>query len=469
MTEKPSALRSAVAAVSTPPGKGGVAVIRISGADARQIADGIFFPKSQKPLTSYPPRTQVYGEIRREDRRIDDGMATFFEAPHSFTGEDTAEISCHGGILVTAAVLETALLAGARMAEPGEFTRRAFLNGKLSLPEAEAIGDLLEAQSMSQVRLAAGEGKDRLAAAYAEIREELTAALGSIFARIDYPDEDLGELSIEEILRALRTADEKAGKLLDSYRTGRAVRFGIETAIVGKPNVGKSTLYNALLGRDAAIVTEIPGTTRDVLTEAVSLGEVMLRLSDTAGMREATDDPIEAIGVQRSKDKLASAELILALFDPSRPTDEEDGEVLRKIAASPAEKILIFTKSDLPEAEGFDRAAVEKLSENKIEISAKALPDEAREQLQKRVGELFTDGSLVIGQDAVLSSARQHAALRRAKDHLEAAIAAFSSGVEEDAAASELESALSAIAELDGRAVTEEVVANIFSRFCVGK
>ena len=320
-----------IAAVSTPPGKGGVAVIRISGEGARQTAERVFFPKNKKALGEHPPRTQVYGDIVGKDGRVDDGMATYFAAPRSFTGEDTVEICCHGGVLVTAAVLDAVLCAGARMAEAGEFTRRAFLSGKLSLTEAEAIGDLLEAKSMSQVRLAAGAGRDRLTAAIEELRAETLELLSALFARIDYPDEDLGPLPREQILARLSSIREKAAALLATYRTGRAIGAGIRTVIVGKPNVGKSTLYNALLGADAAIVTDIPGTTRDLLTETISLGEMTLRVSDTAGVRGKTDDPIEAIGMERTRAALGEAELVLALFDASRPTDGADASQLRYI------------------------------------------------------------------------------------------------------------------------------------------
>ena len=252
-----------IAAISTPPGKGGVAVIRMSGVGSPDIAEAVFQPISGKRIFDYPPRTQIYGYIIYNGEKIDDGMLTYFPSPSSYTGEDVVEVSCHGGVLVTRTVLEALLCAGARPAEAGEFTRRAFINGKLSLSEAEAIGTLLEAKSHEQICLSSLPARTKLNERVNEIRADITDIMSSIYARIDYPDEDLGEFSNEETVERLLLARKKLARLINTYRTGRAICEGISAVICGKPNVGKSTLYNLLLGEDAAIVTDIAGTTRD--------------------------------------------------------------------------------------------------------------------------------------------------------------------------------------------------------------
>ena len=274
-----------IAAISTPPGKGGVAVIRVSGDGAISIAERVFFPASGKSISAYPDRTQIYGYIKYNNESIDDGMLTVFKGPKSYTGEDTVEISCHGGMLITATVLEALFASGATPAEAGEFTQRAFINGKLSLSEAEAIGTLLEASTREQIRLASSDARAKLTHATEEIRSDITDVMSSIYARIDYPDEDLGEFTDEESARRLTAIRSNIKRLIDTYKTGHAINEGISTVICGKPNVGKSTLYNLLIGEDAAIVTDIAGTTRDVLEKTVSLGRVLIKLCDTAGVR----------------------------------------------------------------------------------------------------------------------------------------------------------------------------------------
>lgn len=454
----------AVVAVSTPPGKGGVALLRLSGEGALEIADRVFFPMDRTPLSAHPPRLQVYGRILSDGEPIDDGMATRFPAPHSYTGEDTVEITCHGGVLLTRSVLEALLAAGAEPAAAGEFTRRAFLNGKLSLTDAEAIGLLLDAESHAQLRLTERGARDRLSAALIRLEEELTHLLSSVYARIDYPEEDLGEFTDAETCEALCRIADETDKLLTTYRTGRAVSQGIPAVIAGKPNVGKSSLYNLLLGEDAAIVTSIPGTTRDVLERTVPLGRVLLRLSDTAGVHE-TADPVESIGVRRSLEKIAQAELLLLLFDASRPLDEEDLALADAASASGATVIVLLNKSDLPAADGVRTQLAERF-ETILPFSCKSGDTTA---LREAVDRLFTDGTLTVGHDPVLFSARQFTTLGKVRERLSLAIAAYRSGVPTDAASSDIEGALSLLTELTGRRVTDAVVQDIFSRFCVGK
>ena len=457
------ALGHTVAAISTPPGKGGVAVIRISGAEALAVADRAFIPKNKKPLSAHAPRTQIWGDIYLDGEPIDDGLATLFPAPHSYTGEDTVEISCHGGFLITKMVLSAVLAAGARPAEAGEFTRRAFIHGKLSLTDAEAIGNLLEASSAAAVRLAGARARDRLTEAMDGIREDTVSLMGSLFARIDYPDEDLGDFSDAESISLLRSLLARLDALIESYKTGRAVNEGVAAVICGKPNAGKSTLYNLLLGEDAAIVTDIAGTTRDVLERTVPLGQVLLRLSDTAGIRE-TSDPVEKIGVEKTRERMKNAELILAVFDISRPLTEEDEALLSALEETGAQTIAVLNKADLPAA--FDTAAVTSRVKHSVSISAKSGDAAA---LRTLVEALFINGELTVGEDAIVSSARQHAGLINAREHLSLALEAFLSGLPTDAAASDIELAIGALGALYGKSVSEAVVSDIFARFCVGK
>ncbi len=457
-----------IAAISTPPGKGGVAVIRISGEGAFDIAEKLFFPKSKRSISDYPDRVQIYGEIIEDGEVIDDVLLTRFRAPASYTGEDVVEISCHGGVLVTRTILEALFRVGAVPAEAGEFTKRAFINGRLSLTDAESIGNLLEAVSKSEIKLHSSTARERLAEKISEIRGKITNLLSSMYARIDYPDEDLGDFTKEEIRDRLYIIKESIEILLSTYRTGRAVTEGIKTVICGKPNVGKSSLYNLLLGEDAAIVTEIEGTTRDVLEQTASLGKVRLRLADTAGIRSSDNlDAVEKIGIEKSRKMMESCELLFAIFDLSRPANAEDEDIIKAIKESKAAKIAIFNKKE--EAHLFDNSVTDGIFDEELYVSVKCNEEETVTAVTKAVDRLFTDERISIGSDAVLSSARQHSVMTGALDFIVTAIAALEAGFSEDAISGDVERALGAIAQMDGKSVSEEVTNDIFSKFCVGK
>ena len=463
-----NSLTQGIAAVSTPPGKGGVAIIRMSGDGAFEIAEKAFKPTSGKKISDYPSRTQIYGHIIYNEEKIDDVLLTRFPAPHSYTGEDTVEVSCHGGILVTRTVLETLLTLGARVAEAGEFTRRAFINGRLSLTEAEAISDLLEAKSRDQIRLSSDTSRAKLSGKIGEIRGSLVELMSSIYARIDYPDEDLGDFDDDEVMSRLSSLIDKTELLISTYRTGRAVSEGVRTVICGKPDVGKSSLYNILAGEDAAIVTDIEGTTRDVLTRTVSLGRVMLNIADTAGIRcDEKADAVERIGIEKSREEIEKSELLFAIFDISREFDKEDELIIGEIQKSKSVKIAILNKSDAEKK--FDEKRIDGFFDRILYASAKERDSELVAELSSVCNGLFTDERLVIGEDAVISSARQHAALVRARDFIRLAKDNLAAGFSQDAVSTDVERALGAISELDGRAVSEEIVSDIFSKFCVGK
>ncbi len=454
-----SKLATTIAAISTPPGKGGVAVIRLSGPEAFEIAARVFRPRGKISPFDFPRRA-IYGEFLEGGAVVDDGLVTAFPAPASYTGEDTVELSCHGGVLITRTVLGALLAAGAVPAAPGEFTRRAYLSGRLGLTEAEAIASLLDAKSTAQVKLSASRGllAEQLDGCY----RELLALVSAEEALIDFPEEDLSGLSEGELSSRTEALLARIRALLATYRTGRAVTEGVKTVILGRPNVGKSSLYNLILGEDAAIVSDTPGTTRDVLSRTVPLGRVLLRLSDTAGLRGGSEDPIERIGMERAYAAIREADLLLAVFDASSPLSDED-RALFSLDGSGV-RIAILNKSDLPER--IEREEIRPHFSTVLSLSAKEGNIEA---LRKTVEELFTDGELVIGEAPILASARQYAALSRGEAALTSALSALSAGAPTDMVLYELTEALSAIGEVDGHTVGEEIVSEIFSHFCVGK
>ncbi len=454
-----------IAAVSTPPGKGGVALIRMSGSDAISIAAHCVRPRNGKPLASLPARYAAYADVFEGEEVLDDVLVTLFRAPHSYTGEDTVEITCHGGMLITRTVLSLLFTHGAQQAGPGEFTRRAVLHGRLSLTDAEAIGCLLDAGSRAQITLSGAASRSHLHKAVSALHDRLLTLISTLYAKIDYPEEDLANLSDAEVLSALQQIRGDMQQLCDTYRTGRAVNEGIGCVLCGAPNVGKSALYNRLAGEDLAIVTDHAGTTRDVLTVSLPLGRVMLRLSDTAGLHE-TDDPIEQLGVARSRTRIQESELILAVFDGTRVLQEEELALIRTLQASGKCVIALCNKSDLPACPGV-KEALQAAFPHVVTLSAAT--GEGIAALCAMVDTLFTDASITLGEEAIVSSARQHAALQRALAELDGAIAAYQAGYPADIASSGIEGALRELSELDGASVNEEIVAEIFRHFCVGK
>ncbi len=457
-----------IAAISTPYGKGGIAIIRISGSDAISVAQKIFIPKSRKPLSEIKSNLCTFGSIlgsgSESNEYIDDGLAVVFRAPASFTGEDTVEISCHGGILITQKVLESVLCAGAHMATPGEFTKRSFINGKMSLTSAEALGDLLEASSHDQISIARSGMKGNLSAAATKIYGSLCDVLAAIYAHIDYPDEDLADISRDEMLSVCNGALCKLKRLASTYSTGHAIAEGISTVIVGNTNAGKSTLYNHILGRDAAIVTDIAGTTRDVLTEKANLGRVTLRLSDTAGLRDSSDT-VEKIGIDRARREAQSAELILAVFDGSREAKDEDGDLVEYLDTLSGIKLAVINKSDLGVSDSMLRLTDK--FDRRVLISADS--GEGMDALTDAVEKIYIDEDLSMCDSAIISNARQNAAVTSAITALTFATDAINGGLPLEVCCVEVENTLSSLGELDGRTVSEDIISRIFANFCVGK
>ena len=448
-----------IAAIATPQGTGGMAVIRISGTDAISRADEIFRPVRGKKPSEMEGYTCAYGHIFRDGERLDDVVLTVFRAPHSYTGEDVVEISCHGGRYLTEQILRTVFCEDVRLAQPGEFTKRAFLAGKLSLTQAEAVADLIAASGENAMKAARSLRDGATFRRIHACSETLLMLLSDLAVWADYPDEDIPAVDGDTLAARLETLLDEMHTLLSTYDYGRILREGLHTAIVGKPNVGKSTLFNALSGYERSIVTDIAGTTRDVVEESIRVGGVMLRLSDTAGVRD-TDEQIERIGVERSWQYLEQADLVLAVFDTSRLLDDEDRALLERL---PLERtICICNKSDLarvwePETLGFS---------DSIEISAKTgdrLPE--LEQAVERV----CARRAVPAEDGLIANERQRACLLQAIDAVQEGLDALQMGLAYDAVTVSLDAAEDALLQLTGERITERVADTVFERFCVGK
>jgi len=439
-----------------------IGIVRLSGPEALTVADRVFRPSDGRGMSDHGDRQLVYGELLdREGRVLDLCLCTVSRAPRSYTGENTAELQCHGSPVVLRQALESLFAAGARQALAGEFTKRAFLNGRMDLTRAEAVIDVIEARSPLAARNAVGQLSGTVQRSADGIYELLTDICSHYHAVLDYPDEDIPEFTLSQYARALTGAADTLGRLLATFERGRYLDAGIPAVIAGKPNAGKSSLLNALLGYERAIVTDVPGTTRDTLSEGCTLGGVPLRLTDTAGLHAAAD-AVEALGVERARAAAAGAELLLAVFDRSRPWEGEDDAILA-LAGSAPRAVAVVNKSDLPPAwdperlrDAFGRVCV---------VSART--GEGLDAVERAVAELFPLPEAAAGE--ILTNARQAEAVSRALEYLRSAIDAMEGGWPPDAVLTECEGAMAALGELTGRNVRRDVTDRIFSRFCVGK
>ena len=446
-----------IAAIATGDSRSAIGILRLSGPESLAAVERLFTPASGKKLSDYPVSTLVYGALRDEKgRKIDQCLATYSLAPRSYTGENTAELQCHGSPAVLHAALEALFALGVRQAKAGEFTQRAFLNGRMDLTQAEAVIDLIDAESSAAARCAAGQLGGAISQKIGRIYDALVTLMAHFDVVLDYSDEDLEPFDESEITDTVGKAAEELRRLAATYRRGRQLYEGVPCAIVGRPNSGKSSLLNALLGYDRAIVTDIPGTTRDTVEERCEIGGVPVRLIDTAGLRD-TDDTVERIGVERSRSALERCELALVLLDGTGEVTEEDRAILKLAKAAP-NCIVIATKTDLP---GF------KMPEIPGALSLSSCTGEGLDLLERTVAELFPEGGSDSGE--ILTSRRQAEAIDRAADCLQAVFDAMELGMTPDAVLSDVELALDALGEVTGRSVKEDVTARIFERFCVGK
>ena len=452
-----------IAAIATPPLPSAIGILRLSGDGAIEAAAAVFRPAGGKSLAEYESRRLVYGTLLGPDGApIDQALATISRAPRSYTGEDTAEFQCHGSPAVLQLGLEALFAQGVRQAGPGEFTRRAFLNGKLDLTQAEAVADLIDAETPAAVRQAAGQLSGALGRRVGAIYDGLVDLMAHFHAVLDYPDEDIDPFRADTIRAGLEEARAGLSALLATYERGRYIAGGVPCVLVGRPNAGKSSLLNALVGYDRAIVTDVPGTTRDTVEARCRLGGVVLKLIDTAGLRD-TEDKVERIGVERSRAAMEGAALILVLWDGSVPPVEEDGALLER-AAKLAPTILVHTKADLPSAP----VPFVNLDPLPPTVTVSAKTGQGLDELAEAVAALFpTGGAEAAGE--LLTNARQAEAARRALAGVERAGESLAAGITPDALLTDVEEALSALGELTGASVREDVTARIFQRFCVGK
>lgn len=457
-------MEDTIAAIATAPGEGGIGVVRISGEKSKEILEKIFLKKnSEKDLV---PRMMHYGFVRNNfsGELIDEVMAVYFKAPYSYTAEDVVEIQCHGSMVSLRKILSLVLKNGARIAESGEFTKRAFLNGRLDLSQAEAVIDLIRAKSDKSFDVALNQLEGNFSKEIRKIRAELMNSLVNITVNIDYPDEDIEQLTFENLVSDLTSVRVKVEKMLQTSNTGRIMSEGLKISIIGKPNVGKSSLMNALLKETRAIVTSVPGTTRDTIEEMLTIRGIPVKLTDTAGIRH-TEDIIEKIGIEKSKEAFNNADLIIFMADRSRVLDEEDFSILSHIGEKKA--IVILNKTDLPKA--FDETEIEKLLPKPYIIEASVANGEGIEELENVVENLVYGGEVKQSDSMMVTNVRH-------KNLLEEADSSLADAIEMAKACQPLElleidasRAYECLGAIIGEAVEEDIINEVFARFCLGK
>jgi tRNA modification GTPase len=453
-----------IAAISTPVGEGGIAVIRVSGPEAVEVVDRVY--QGKRSLTEVDSHTVHYGHILHPETKevLDEVLVTVMRAPRTFTREDVVEVSCHGGVVPVQKVLKALLTAGARLAEPGEFTKRAFLNGRIDLSQAEAVIDLIRSKTDRAARVAMDQARGRLSRLIRKLRSEILETLAHLAVNVDYPEYDAEELTGKMLLSRCRRIEGEIVRLLDTARQGKILRDGIATVIVGRPNVGKSSLLNALVQENKAIVTDIPGTTRDVIEEYVNVRGIPLRLVDTAGIRE-TEDVVERIGVERSRRALEQADLVLLLLNFAEPLTEDDRKLLR--AVRPHTAIVVVNKTDLEQR--IDLEEVRRLIGDTPLVTLSLKEERGLDRLEEAISELFLAGK-VEGTDATyVSNVRHIHLLEQALGNVRDAINGIEGGIPLDMVEIDLKNAWQHLGEIIGEAVAEDLIDQIFSQFCLGK
>lgn len=455
-----------IAAIATPIGEGGLAVIRISGAQALAVADRIFSPAGKKSVrpSAAGSHTIQFGHVVRDNKTIDEVLVAVMHAPRTFTREDVVEITCHGGILPAKAVLEAALASGARLAEPGEFTRRAFLNGRIDLAQAEAVADLIHSRTELALRAANEQLAGKLSERINQLRDDLMKTLAHVEAYIDFPEEDIAEETKDQLLGRLERGIAFMDELLRTANEGQILRHGIRAAIIGRPNAGKSSLLNQLLGHDRAIVSPIPGTTRDTIEETANVRGLPVVFIDTAGLREARDE-IEVEGIRRSHETLRKAEFILHVFDASEPWTEADEKYLNEFAGK--KRILVCNKVDLPKRLNLPDSQNTQHGPRILDVCC--LTGEGIETLKDAIKNLLWSGEINAEMLQVMINSRHQNALSRAREATLRAMNALRAGATLELAAMDLRISVNAVGEIVGKTATEDLLDLIFSEFCIGK
>lgn len=456
-------LNDTIAAISTAIGEAGIAIVRMSGDDSVNIIDEIFVSASGKKMAEAENRKFLYGHIADGDKLIDEVLVVKMKGPHSYTAEDIVEIHCHGGVVSVKRILNLILSKGARLAEKGEFTKRGFLNGRIDLTQAEAVIDMIKAKTDISFDMGLNQLSGALSEVLNKLKDELVSMQALIVANIDFPDEDIEDAAYHDLMERSDKILEKMDNLLDNSKNSRLLRDGINTVILGKPNVGKSSLLNGLLKYDRAIVTDIAGTTRDIIEDYINLDGVLLKITDTAGIRE-TDDEVEKIGVNIAREKLKEADLVIAIFDISRDFDKDDEEILNLIKDK--KHITILNKDDLDQ----------KISDEEIEkyfkdnyLRLTVMENESVKKIENLIIDLFFDGELQISSDSILSNIRHINALKEAKKALLEVNESLKEKVFLDLIEVDLENVISHISEITGTITTEDILDRVFSDFCIGK
>lgn len=453
-------LDDTIAAISTPVGNGGISIVRISGSEAIETANKLFIPRKGKPLAERKSHTISYGNLVYKGEVCDEVLVSLMRAPNTYTREDVVEINCHGGIRAVTAVLEAVLKSGARLAEPGEFTKRAFLNGRLDLTQAEAVIDIINAKTDKSREAALKRLDGRLCRKIKALREDILTMIAHIEAAIDYPEHDDETMTYSMIADGVHRVSGTVQSLIDGADIGRIYNEGIKTVILGRPNVGKSSLLNAVIDEERAIVTDIPGTTRDVLEELINIGGIPLKLIDTAGIRD-TDNAIEKIGVEKSRKLAEEADLVLLMLDGSREMTDEDRELIS--LSEDKKRIVLINKTDLEQKIDADEISIL----DPIFVSVKT--DMGIERLYDRIKEMFLKGDIAENDEALISNERNKNSLYKAKLHLDNVLETVNNRMPEDFISMDLTQAYEALGEITGESLEEDIIDKIFSEFCLGK
>ena len=453
-----------IAAIATAPGEGGIGIIRLSGHKSLDVAEEIFCSMSGKKISEYPARTLIYGNIMDGEKKIDEVLIAFMKGPNSYTAEDVIEINCHGGFISVKRILELVLSKDVRIAEPGEFTKRAFLNGRIDLSQAEAVIDVINAKTDKAHEVAENQLEGSLSKKIKDFREKVTRLIAQVEVAIDYPEEDIEFIAYSTLESDTKELQKEIKNLYETSESGKIFREGLKTVIVGKPNVGKSSLLNRILGENRAIVTDIPGTTRDVIEEFVNIKGIPLKIVDTAGIRD-TEDVVEKIGVEKSRASFDSADLIIMVADSSNGLSDEDMEILEMIKGK--EAIVLLNKIDLDR--NIDEEKIKEYVKEENIINISALKNEGIEKIHSKIESMVYRGDIKSSSNVIITNSRHKDAIYKAMKSIDDAVKAIDNKMPLDFVEVDLKNVWDYLGYINGDTVTEDLLDNIFHNFCIGK